>query len=110
MLRRWGWLCRWREALDEADADDCQRFLPRGAGSGAGAGAGAGERVAAAAPAPSICSVTASSPHTLSPQLVCLPLHARLVEVLGHFLPVKWIPGVLFAAMMVLLQVGLVVT
>jgi hypothetical protein len=32
------------------------------------------------------------------------------VEVLGHFLPVKWIPGVLFAAMMVLLQVGLVVT
>jgi len=30
------------------------------------------------------------------------------VAVLKHVLRVQWIPGVLFAAMMVLLQVGLV--
>ena len=98
---------RWREALDDGDADDYQNLLPR-AGAGAGAGAAAGERESAAAPAPSRCSVTASSPHTLSPPLVCFPLHARLVAVLKHVLRVQWIPGVLFAAMMVLLQVGLV--
>ena len=93
---------QWKEArdvedadeCDEGDADECQRLLQPPAMEGA----------------PLQCSGVTASPRTCSlPRSTrCLPMHSRLAAGLRRWISIRWVPSVIFAALVVLLQVALV--